>query len=96
MVSPIERDRPSIKAATIPDRAAGNTTRSDVCHFLAPSPYDASRSDRGTACMASSETEDTRGMIKIPTPMPAAIRLDCWVVSQMLRRMSGVMNRRAK
>ena len=47
MVSPIARETPSTIAATIPESAAGNTTRSDTWSFEAPSPKAPSRSDCG-------------------------------------------------
>ena len=43
IVSPIARLVARISAATMPETAAGKTTRSDVVIFLAPRPYEASR-----------------------------------------------------
>ena len=62
IVSPMARPSPSRKAATIPERAAGTTTREIVCHWVAPMARELSRSARGTACSASSETETIVGM----------------------------------
>ncbi len=59
-------------AATIPEIAAGNTTRNVDCNRWAPSPYEASRSAIGTARNASSATEAMIGIVRIPTPIPAA------------------------
>jgi hypothetical protein len=75
MVSPMARDAARISAATMPDTAAGNTIRSVVDIRRAPTPADASRRLLGTARMASSETEATSGIVRMPTPMPAAIML---------------------
>ena len=47
MVSPIARETARIIAATMPEIAAGTTTRMLVVSRRAPSPYDASRSDDG-------------------------------------------------
>ena len=38
-----------MNAAAIPDSAAGSSTRTTVSNRVAPSPYEASRSERGTA-----------------------------------------------
>ena len=38
MVSPMARERPRMSEATIPEMAAGNTTRVTVVAFLAPRP----------------------------------------------------------
>ncbi len=43
MVSPTARPMPRMTAATMPERAAGSTTRRMVCHCVAPSASDASR-----------------------------------------------------
>ena len=43
IVSPIARLVARISAATMPEIAAGNTTRSDVVILRAPRPYEASR-----------------------------------------------------
>ena len=75
IVSPMARDKPTISAATIPETAAGTTIRMLVVLRRAPSPYDASRNAPGTACNASSEIVATSGIVKIPTPIPAAARL---------------------
>ena len=38
IVSPMARETPSTIAATMPDSAAGNTTRVETWNFEAPSP----------------------------------------------------------
>ena len=75
IVSPMARDAARSSAATMPDTAAGNTTRTVVDMRRAPTPAEASRRLPGTARMASSETEATSGMVRMPTAMPAAIML---------------------
>jgi hypothetical protein len=72
IVSPTAREKPRSSAATTPEMAAGITTRRLVVRFRAPRPYAASRSERGTACIASSETDAIRGVIRMPTAIPAA------------------------
>ena len=57
IVSPIAREMPRMTAATMPDRAAGKTTRTDVVMRRAPSPNEASRGASGTARIASSLIE---------------------------------------
>ena len=69
-VSPIARDAPSTSAATMPDSAAGKTTRTTTCHFAAPSPKAPSRSDCGTADIASSLTDAIVGSTRMPRMMP--------------------------
>ena len=71
IVSPTARDAPSTIEATMPDSAAGKTTRSDVCSRLAPRPNEPSRSDCGTADMASSDTEAIVGMTMKPITIEA-------------------------
>ena len=71
IVSPIPRETPSTIAATMPERAAGKTTRVEVWSFEEPSPNDPSRSEPGTADIASSETEAIVGTIMIPITRPA-------------------------
>ena len=55
----------------MPESAAGNTTRSEVCSRLAPRPNEPSRSDCGTADMASSDTEAIVGMTMKPITIEA-------------------------
>ena len=55
-----------------PETAAGRTTRTVVTALRAPRPTLASRSEFGTADKASSVTEATMGIVRMPTPMPAA------------------------
>ena len=43
IVSPMARETPSSSAATMPETAAGTTTRRLVVRFRAPRPYEASR-----------------------------------------------------
>ena len=76
IVSPIAREIPRITAAAIPDAAAGNTTLVVTLRRRAPIPYAASRSAPGTAYIASSATDATSGTVRMPTPMPAASRLN--------------------
>ena len=72
IVSPMARETATMKAATMPEMAAGTTTVVAVAILRAPRPADASRKESGTAAMASSEMEATRGMVRMPTPIPAA------------------------
>ena len=71
-VSPIAREAPSTSAATMPDSAAGKTIRSDTWSFDAPRPNAPSRSDCGTADIASSATEAIVGSTSRPMMRPAA------------------------
>ncbi len=72
IVSPMARDIPRIRAATMPETPAGNTTRNVVWVRWAPSPNDASRNDSGTARSESSATDAMIGMVSTPTAIPAA------------------------
>ena len=63
-------------AATKPEIAAGIVMRMVVVTRLAPSPAEASRSELGTAAKASSETDAINGTVSIPTPIPAAARVN--------------------
>ena len=58
-VSPIARDVVMINAATMPETAAGITTRTTVFDFFAPTPTLASRSEFGT---------ELGGRLRTPTP----------------------------
>ncbi|MEZ4717019.1 MAG: hypothetical protein R2851_13180 [Caldilineaceae bacterium] len=49
MVSPMARPTPSMTAVIRPGRAAGNTTRQMVCHWVAPMASAPSRYSLGTA-----------------------------------------------
>src|SRR5262245_54947442 len=71
MVSPTALERAAIRAATMPDTAAGKTMRKLVVRLRAPRPTEASRRELGTAYMASSEIEATSGVINTPTAKPA-------------------------
>src|SRR5687767_12709580 len=75
MVSPTARETPRIKAATIPDRAAGNTTRNETRILVEPRPYAPSRRERGTALIASSDSDATVGKMKSPTTIAAEPQL---------------------
>ena len=75
IVSPTARESPSTIAAAMPDRAAGNTTRSVVCIRLAPMANEPCRIACGTADMASSASDATVGMIMTPSTRPAASAL---------------------
>ena len=72
MVSPTARDIASTNEATMPDRAAGKTTRIVTWSLPAPRPKAPSRSDCGTADIASSEIDATVGMIRKPMMIPPA------------------------
>lgn len=95
IVSPIARDSASRNEAMIPDSAAGTMVRVATSNFVAPRAYAASRSDRGTALIASSESDETSGMIMIPTTMLALAALKMFVCGQ-ISRSSGVMKVSAK
>ena len=55
----------------MPDSAAGNTTRVDTWSLVAPRPNAPSRSDCGTADIASSATDAIVGRTMKPMMMPA-------------------------
>ncbi len=95
IVSPIAREIARMKEATMPDSAAGVTTRVATSNFVAPSAYAPSRSVRGTALRASSESEETSGMIMTPTTRLALAALKMFVCGQTIRR-TGVTQVRAK
>ncbi len=59
----------------MPERAAGKTTRSEVCSRVAPRPNEPSRSDWGTADIASSDTDAIVGMTMKPMMIEAASTL---------------------
>ena len=86
-----------MSAATMPDRAAGKTIRSDTCSFVAPMPKAPSRSAAGTADIASSATEAIVGRTRKPMMMPAASALN-WLtpMPRPSRRISGVKKVSAK
>ena len=96
IVSPIARLVAMISAATMPEIAAGNTTRSEVVFLRAPRPYDASRRLTGTARIASSETDATSGMVRMPTPIPAASMLNVFASANSGLIRFGVIRVRAK
>ncbi len=97
IVSPIARDMPRMNAATMPEMPAGTTTRKLVWWRCAPSPKAASRSAIGTARSESSATEAMIGMVRIPTPMPAASRVNARLAPlNRLTTSSGLMKAIAK
>src|SRR5688572_8108663 len=61
--------------ATMPDSAAGNTTRVATRILVAPSAYAPSSSPSGTEDMASSESDEMIGTIIKPMHIPAASAL---------------------
>ena len=62
--------------AEMPENAAGTTTRSVACMRVAPSANAPSRNPFGTACSASSDSDDTSGRIMIPITMPGPSALN--------------------
>ena len=74
--------------ANTPERPAGRTIRVDTSNLVAPSPYAASLSPRGTDESTSSLSDDTRGMIITPTTMQAESALNV-----STRRPSGSSSR---
>ncbi len=95
MVSPIARESARMNEARIPDSAAGTTVRVETSSLVAPSAYAASRSESGTALIASSASDETIGMIMMPTTMLALAALNTCVCGQTARSI-GVMNVSAK
>ena len=71
IVSPIARLIARMNDETTPESPAGRTIRVETSNFVAPSPYAASRSPRGTAERTSSLSDETIGMTMIPTTMQA-------------------------
>ena len=63
--SPIARDRPRIEPVAIPGTEFGSTVRQMVCQRVAPSASEPSRSDCGTALIASREVMIITGRISI-------------------------------
>jgi hypothetical protein len=96
IVSPMARETAMMRAATMPEIAAGKTTRRVVVARRAPRPYEASRRLIGTARMASSAMEAMSGMIRIPTPTPATRRLNPAADVKTVCTTFGLMNVRAK
>ena len=95
MVSPIALEMARMKEAMMPDSAAGTTVRVAVSILVAPSAYAPARSERGTALMASSDSDDTMGTIMMPTTMLALSALKTSVCGHTLR-IAGVTNVSAK
>ena len=63
----------------MPGSAAGRITRLIVSDRVAPRPSEPSRSDRGTAVMMSSDSDETKGMIMMPITRPAVRTLCAWM-----------------
>ena len=95
IVSPIARDTARMKAAVMPENAAGTTTLSAVCMRVAPSAYEPSRRPCGTARIASSDSDDTSGRIIRPITSPGLSALKPERVGKTCCRI-GVTNVRAK
>ena len=76
IVSPTAREAARITDAAIPEIAAGKTILIAVSNFVAPSAYDQSRNEAGTAERASSERETIIGKIMMPTTIPALSALN--------------------
>src|SRR5690606_18693297 len=95
IVSPMARESAKINDATIPESAAGTTTRVATSNLVEPRAYAPARSESGTAIIASSLREETMGMSMIPRTMLAlrALKTD---VSGKIERMIGVTKVRAK
>ncbi len=97
MVSPTAREIPSTIAATMPESAAGKTTRRETWSLEAPSPNAPSRSDCGTADIASSDTEAIVGITMKPMTIPAESALKISTLApRASRRISGVKKVSAK
>ncbi len=75
IVSPMARETARMAAATSPETDAGSTTLTTVVSLRAPKPSLASRNALGTARRASSDTDATSGMERMPTAIPAVVRL---------------------
>ena len=86
-VSPTAREAPRISAATMPERAAGKTIRRETWSLEAPSPNAPSRSEAGTADIASSATDAIVGRTSRPRMMPADRALN-WLTSNPSARMT--------
>ena len=80
----------------MPETAAGSTTRVAVVTRRAPRPYEASRSDCGTAFIESSEIVATRGIVRTPTAIAAAARLNPLALGTSVWTIVGLMKVRAK
>src|SRR5699024_10430028 len=70
IVSPMALEIPKTKDATIPEKAAGITTRLVTSNFVEPSAKAPSLRALGTELIASSESEAIMGMIMIPITIP--------------------------
>ena len=95
IVSPTAREIASTNDAMIPETAAGTTIRVATCTLVEPSAYAPSRRSRGTAPIASSESEATVGISITPMTRPAesVLKMSTWIP---MSRSSGVMNVSAK
>ena len=76
IVSPTARPRPIITAEKMPGLAVGSTTRTSVCHGVAPSASEPFDRCLGTPKIASSAIEKMIGITAKPiaTPTPSALR----------------------
>ena len=88
MVSPRALPVPRMMAAVIPEKAEGITTRLMVCHRVAPMARLPSRNSRGTALMASSETEVMVGRAMTARRMDPASQVRPDARSKVTRRTS--------
>ena len=95
MVSPIALDIAIMKAAIIPDSAAGTTILRLTSNLVAPRAYAPSLSVRGTEIIASSLKEETMGMIITPMTRPALRALKIKRSSKITWRL-GVTKVKAK
>src|SRR5699024_3536047 len=72
-VSPIALDNARMIPVIIPGIAAGSMILETVCHLVAPIPMEASRTNPGTALIASCAATTITGMIMSASVRPAAI-----------------------
>jgi len=80
----------------IPEMEAGTTIPVDTSNFVAPSPYPACRRSSGTALIASSEIDDTIGIVMIPTMIDAESALNVLILGNSVAFSAGVMYTSAK
>src|SRR5680860_1429073 len=85
MVSPMARESARMNDAITPDSAAGTTVRVETSYFVAPRAYAPCRMELGTADSASSDSDETSGMIMIPTTMLALAALKMSVPGTTIR-----------
>ena len=96
IVSPTARDIARMNDATTPEMAAGTTICQETSSFVPPKAYAPSRSDRGTARIASSLNEATSGIVMMPTAIPAASALKGPISTNIGFSTCGRMNVTAK